>query len=125
MIVIVMVPMKTRAFVLRLILAISPVLAYPQLQAESPRPASILVKAGKLLDVRKASYIDGAAIWIEGERIKEVGPASEVQAHASKNAEIVDLSRATVLPGLIDCHTHLMARVADLLAPDSYLLNLA
>jgi imidazolonepropionase-like amidohydrolase len=120
-----MVPMKTRAFVLSLILVVSPVLAYPQSQPESPAASSILVKAGKLLDVRKASYIENAAIWIQGERIKEIGPVSQVQAHAPKNAEIVDLSRATVLPGLIDCHTHLMARVADLLAPDSYLLNLA
>jgi imidazolonepropionase-like amidohydrolase len=120
-----MVPMKTGALVLSLILVVSPVFAYVQLQAESPAPSSILVKAGKLLDVRKGSYTENAAIWIEGQRIKEVGPGSEVQAHAPKNAEIVDLSRATVLPGLIDCHTHLMLRLADLSAPDGYLLNLA
>ena len=83
----------------------------------------MLVKTGKLLDVRKGTYIDGAAIWIEGDRIKEVGGLAEVQAHAPRDAKLIDLSHATVLPGLIDCHTHLMARFAS--GPDGYLLGLA
>jgi len=83
----------------------------------------MLVKAGRLLDVRKGSYIENAGIWIERGRIREVGLAAEVEALAPKNAEIVDLSRATVLPGLIDCHTHLLARFAG--TPDGYLLGLA
>jgi len=57
-----------------------------------------VVKAAKLLDVRKGSYVEDAAIWIEGERIKEVGHASEVQAHAPKTAKVIDLGRATVCP---------------------------
>jgi imidazolonepropionase-like amidohydrolase len=85
--------------------------------------ASTVVKAAKLLDVRKGSYIDNAAIWIEGERIKEVGKASDVQSHAPKNAKVIDLGRATLLPGLIDCHTHIMARIPD--GDDGYILNLA
>jgi imidazolonepropionase-like amidohydrolase len=85
--------------------------------------ASVLVKAGKLLDVRKGGYIEGGAIWIEGDRIKEVGRLAEVQSHIPKDAKVIDLSRATVLPGLIDCHTHLMARFAD--TRDGYLLGLA
>ncbi|MGC2528632.1 MAG: amidohydrolase family protein [Candidatus Acidiferrum sp.] len=81
------------------------------------------MKAGRLLDVRTGSYIEGAAIWIEGDRIKEVGRLAEVQAHAPHDAKVIDLSSATVLPGLIDCHTHLMARFAS--GPDGYLLGLA
>ncbi|HYL61641.1 MAG TPA: amidohydrolase family protein [Candidatus Methylomirabilis sp.] len=92
-------------------------------QSKSRLSATVLVKAGKLLDVRKGSYIDNAGIWIESERIKEVGGFSEVQSHAPKDAKVIDLGRATVLPGLIDCHTHLMARIPD--TPDGYTLNLA
>ena len=86
-------------------------------------PASIVVKAAKLLDVHKGSYINTAAIWIEGERIKEVGKASEIQSHAPKNAKVIDLGRATLLPGLIDCHTHIMGRIPE--GDDGYILNLA
>jgi imidazolonepropionase-like amidohydrolase len=86
-------------------------------------PASIVMKAAKLLDVRKGSYIDNAAIWIEGERIKEVGKASDIQSHAPKNAKVIDLGRATLLPGLIDCHTHIMGRIPE--GDDGYILNLA
>jgi imidazolonepropionase-like amidohydrolase len=111
--------MKTRAFVLALVLALYPTLAISQAQPA----ASVLVKAGKLLDVRKGKYIENAGIWIEGERIKEVGRVSEVQSHAPKDAKIIDLGRATILPGLIDCHTHIMARMPD--TDDSYTLALA
>ena len=83
---------------------------------------SVLVKAGRLLDVRKGSYIENVGIWIEGERIKEVGGFSEVQSHAPR-VKVIDLGRATVLPGLIDCHTHIMARIAD--TEDGYTLVLA
>ena len=109
-------------FLLFLFLALFAGWARPQSQPESP-PPSVLVKAGKLLDVRKGSYIEGAAIWIEGERIKEVGRASEMEHHVPRNAKVIDLGGATVLPGLIDCHTHLLARFAE--TRDGYLLGLA
>jgi imidazolonepropionase-like amidohydrolase len=114
--------MKTRAFVLVVILVLFPGVAFAQ-SAEASLPASIVVKAAKLLDVRKGGYVENAAVWIEGDRIKEVGSASAIQAHAPKNAKIIDLGLATILPGLIDCHTHLMARIPD--EPDGYILNLA
>jgi imidazolonepropionase-like amidohydrolase len=81
------------------------------------------VKAAKLLDVRKGVYVENPAIWIEGERIKEVGPAADIQAHAPKSARLIDLGRATILPGLIDCHTHIMARTAE--GEQGYILDLA
>jgi len=115
--------MKTRAFLLALVLVAASAFARPGPKDESKGAASILVKAGKVLEVRKGRYIENAGIWIEGERIREVGPLAQIVAHAPKDAAIVDLSRATVLPGLIDCHTHLMARFAD--SPSGYLLSLA
>ncbi|MBV9301742.1 MAG: amidohydrolase family protein [Acidobacteriaceae bacterium] len=98
-------------------------LANAQHEEQRQGPASLFVKAGKLLDVRKGTYVNNAAIWIEAERIKEVGPISQVVAHAPRGVEVIDLSRLTVMPGLIDCHTHLMARFDD--TPDAYLLGLA
>ncbi len=115
--------MKTVGSVVSLLLGLYSVVAYPQPSVESPPGSSILVKAGRLLDVRKGSYLENAEIWIEHGRIREVGLGSQVGAHAPKNAEIVDLSRATVLPGLIDSNTHLLARFAG--TPDGYLLGLA
>ena len=92
-------------------------------QSDAKPPASTVVKAARLLDVRKGAYLENAALWIEGDRIKEVGNASDVQAHAPKNAKLIDLGRATLLPGLIECHTHIMARIPE--GDDGYTLNLA
>ena len=114
--------MKRRGSVLALLLLIYPALAISQSEPSPRVSPSVVVKAGKLLDVRKGSYMENAGIWIEGERIKEVGGFSEVQSHAPK-VKVIDLGRATVLPGLIDCHTHLMARIAD--TEDGYTLALA
>jgi imidazolonepropionase-like amidohydrolase len=111
--------MKTAAAVLFLML---PVASLAQKSAPTP-PSSTVLKAARLLDVRKGSYLENAALWIEGDRIKEVGKASDVQAHAPKNAKVIDLGRAILLPGLIDCHTHIMARIPE--GDDGYILNLA
>lgn len=67
----------------------------------------VAVKAGRVLDVRTGKYAENQIIWIEGGRIKEMGSASEMQAKLPKDARMIDLSQETVLPGLIDCHTHL------------------
>jgi imidazolonepropionase-like amidohydrolase len=113
--------MKIREFVVSMVFAFFPILASAQEPPEPP--TSVVVKAGRLLDVSKGTYIENAAVWIEGERIKEVGRASDVELHAPKNAKRIDLGRATVLPGLIDCHTHIMARIED--TDDGYVLALA
>jgi imidazolonepropionase-like amidohydrolase len=120
--------MKTRAFVPVVsfffsVLLLPGSVAVAQAKPDAQAPASILVKAGRLLDVQKGSYIDSAAIWIEGERVKEVGRAAEVQLHAPKSAKVIDLGGATVLPGLIDCHTHIMSRMPD--TDDGYIVDLA
>jgi imidazolonepropionase-like amidohydrolase len=113
--------MKIGAFVVSVVFALFPMLVSAQGPPEPP--TSLVVKARRLLDVSKGTYIENAAVWIEGERIKEVGRASDVEPHAPKNAERIDLGRATVLPGLIDCHTHIMARIEN--TDNGYVLALA
>ena len=75
---------------------------------EGPARQTVL-KASRLLDVKAGRYVEGQALLIEGERIKEVGPAGAVEGHAAKDATLIDLGAATLLPGLIDCHAHLLA----------------
>src|SRR6266581_3561945 len=72
------------------------------------KPAlTILIKAGRLIDPKTGNVLSPAAVLIEGDRIKEVGPPTQVQAHASGDVKTIDLGSATLLPGLIDGHTHL------------------
>src|SRR5438270_10744063 len=79
-----------------------------QLPAQSPAPSLIVVKASRLLDPRSGNVLAPAAVLIEGGKIKEVGPPSQVQAKAPAGAKTIDLGNVTLLPGLIDSHTHLL-----------------
>ena len=65
----------------------------------------VVIHAGRVLDVKTGNTLTGQAIVIEGDKIVSVGPASAAKAPA--DAQIIDLPNATVLPGLIDAHTHL------------------
>ena len=73
--------------------------------AQSP---ATLVKAARLLDPRTGNVLSPAGVLIEDSKIKEVGPPSRVQAHAPSGTKTIDLGSATLLPGLIDSHTHLL-----------------
>lgn len=97
--------------------------ANAQSKPDSKMSAVTLIKAGRILDIKTGHYIQKAVILIDGDRIKEIGAAADMQTHASKDATIIDLGSATVLPGLVDCHTHLLARIPS--GPDGYTLNLA
>ncbi len=88
-----------------LALFVALVLGPSLLLGQSPPKETVLIKAGRLVDVRSGRVLTDQAILIEGDRIKEVGPSGSVQVPAG--TRVIDLSNATVLPGLIDCHTHL------------------
>jgi imidazolonepropionase-like amidohydrolase len=88
------------------------IFAATQLAAQSPSPT--LVKAGGLLDPHTGNVLSPAAVLIENGKIKEVGPVSQVQPHVPADAKTIDLGSATLLPGLIDGHTHLLV---DPIAP--------
>jgi len=114
--------MQRKIYLLALELLLIGCLVKAQSKPDS-KPTVALLKAGRALDVRTGHYLEGAGILIEGDRIKEVGPAADIQAHAPRGAAVIDLGRATVLPGLVDCHTHLMARIPD--TPNGYVVTLA
>jgi imidazolonepropionase-like amidohydrolase len=68
-------------------------------------PGSVVVHAGHVLDVKTGKMLAEQAVVIEDGKIVRVGAASEAKAAA--DAVRIDLPNATLLPGLIDAHTHL------------------
>jgi imidazolonepropionase-like amidohydrolase len=75
-------------------------------QEAEPAPGATLVKAARLIDGRGGPPIAPAQILIQGERIIAVGPSVAAPA----TARVIDLGSMTILPGLIDLHTHLTDR---------------
>ena len=73
--------------------------------AQTP-PKITYILAGRLFDSTSDKIRENVLITIEGDRIKSIAS----NAQPPQGANVVDLSHATVLPGLIDCHTHLSAR---------------
>src|SRR5882762_11132791 len=78
--------------------------------AQSP-PVVTLVKAARLLDPRTGKVLTPAAVLVENEKISEVGSPAQLQAHAPASVKTIDLGSATLLPGLIDSHAHLLLDV--------------
>lgn len=71
-----------------------------------------VIRPGRLLDVRTGELRTNQAIVVEGEKIVQVGPASVVKAAAGDTT--IELPEATLLPGLIDMHTHLTFELSSL-----------
>src|ERR1700726_295685 len=99
---------KYGAGFLLLVCALAPFSA--SAQSTSPTDHWIAVRAGRLFDGTD-KLAANQVILIKGNRIAKVGPAEQVQVPA--DAEVVDLSHATVLPGLIDAHTHVFGNGPD------------
>jgi imidazolonepropionase-like amidohydrolase len=87
-----------------LLLTLLPLLAAPAQVPDSARSSRrVAVKAARLVDAAEGRVLDDPVVLIEGERITAVGARLNVPA----GFEVVDLGGATLLPGLIDCHTHI------------------
>ena len=76
----------------------------PSVFGQAPAKRTV-IHAGHLLDVKTGKVESNQAIVIQGDKIVSVGPASAAQSSAGDT--VIELPNATVLPGLIDAHTHL------------------
>lgn len=92
--------LATTAAALALVAAALPTFAEAQ---GAPRPV-VLVRAGNLFDSEAGRMVGARDILIRGERIAEVGEGLT----APEGATVIDLRRCSVIPGLIDAHTHLL-----------------
>ncbi len=65
-----------------------------------------VIRAGRLIDVEKGNVLHDKVIYVRGDKIEKI--ASPRASEIPEGARVIDLSEYTVLPGLIDCHTHLV-----------------
>src|SRR5579872_3551823 len=92
-----------RKLFLSLTVLLIPIATFAQ-QPPSPPPITTAIRAGKLIDVTHSRLLTNQIILIrEDGTIAQVGPNLPIPA----SAKTIDLSKSTVFPGLIDCHTHL------------------
>jgi imidazolonepropionase-like amidohydrolase len=82
-------------------------------QTKEAPPKKVAIRAGRLIDGKSDTPITNALILIEGDKIVAVTPGGAAPA----GVEVIDLSKATVLPGLVDTHTHLLLN-GDITAED-------
>ena len=77
-------------------------------QAQAQAQALRLIRAGRLVDVHFNRVLEDQGILIKGDRVEAVGSWAWAQQQAPKDTPAIDLSGMTVLPGLIDAHTHVL-----------------
>jgi imidazolonepropionase-like amidohydrolase len=82
--------------------------------AHASHAQTVAIRAGRLFDPKSGTNLQNQVVIVSGERIADVGPAATVKVPAG--AKVIDLSFATVLPGLIDGHVHLTDGKGDQMA---------
>jgi imidazolonepropionase-like amidohydrolase len=82
--------------------------AFAQTPSPSPTPSPIALKAGHLLDVRTGKVTSNVYVSIENHRIKSI------EATPPQGVQIIDLSNSFVMPGMVDCHAHILGNLGDL-----------
>jgi imidazolonepropionase-like amidohydrolase len=92
------------------------VMASPaQTKTATPNAAKqiTIIRAAHMLDVRDGRVLVNQAVLVEGDRIRQVGPAVSIVTEFGRGATLVDLGNSTLLPGLIDCHNHILGNPKD------------
>lgn len=82
--------------------------AFAQTPSPSPTPSPIALKVGHLLDVRTGKVTSDVYVTIENHRIKSIA------ATPPQGVQIIDLSNSFVMPGMVDCHAHILGDLGDL-----------
>src|SRR3954464_4121178 len=84
-------------------------------------PKTTVIRAGHLFDSKSGQMLSNQVVVIHGDRVTDVGAAASVKIPAG--ADVIDLSRSYVLPGLIDAHTHMFnSRNAKMTTESSMLI---
>ncbi len=82
--------------------------ALGQSASDTLQHTQYIIRAAHLIDGRADSPRNNVAVLVEGERIVAVGSVAEVTGRATRAVRTIDLGGATILPGLIDNHTHVL-----------------
>ena len=93
--------------------------AHAQPADAPPEPPPIILKAARVFDGKGDAVKTGVAVLVSGDRIAAMGSVATLEK-AAPGAKIIDLGDVTLLPGLIDAHTHIMSTGRD----DDYALHL-
>ena len=101
--------LTARYTIASLAVAFSAASAQAQRGATAAPPKIVVVRAARLVDPKNGTTIANPVVVIEDDKIKAVGPNVAVPS----GAQVIDLGRATLLPGLIDCHTHVTSQPSD------------
>ena len=101
-------PMRRLVTILALAAVLSPPDAHTQQPAAAPAPGLVVILAARLIDGTGAPPISDAVVIISGNTITAVGTSSAVNIPVG--AQVIDLGDATLLPGFIDAHVHLIGR---------------
>ncbi len=101
------------------LLTITPLDAQTPSPSPSASPSPIAIRAGRLLDVKTGKIQKDVFILIENHRIKSIG------SEAPAGVQVIDLSNAFVMPGMVDCHAHILGDLADLSPSSSFRMSSA
>jgi imidazolonepropionase-like amidohydrolase len=97
--------MKTTTLFLAFLVSSCLSLAQTAPRADETSSGPTVIHAGHLLDVKAGRMIENATVVVQGDNIVSIGPPQWTKPPA--NVKTIDLPNATLLPGLIDAHTHL------------------